>query len=54
MKRLKLADFKVKNLKKDKAQEVDQLLGQVLGDCHDTGTSKGSGIYKYSNITIKR
>ncbi|MGH1335785.1 MAG: hypothetical protein ACRBFS_06625 [Aureispira sp.] len=35
MKRLKLDDFKAKNLKKDDAQQVDQLLGQVLGDCHD-------------------
>ncbi|MFK7796161.1 MAG: hypothetical protein AB8E82_01835 [Aureispira sp.] len=34
MKRLKLDDFKAKNLKQD-AKQVDQLLGQVLGDCHD-------------------
>lgn len=34
MKRLKLDDFKAKNLKNN-SQQVDQLLGQVLGDCHD-------------------
>ena len=34
MKRLKLDDFKSKNLQQD-AKQVDQLLGQVLGDCHD-------------------
>lgn len=35
MKRLKLEDFVTKNLKKGTAPSVDQLLGQVLGDCHD-------------------
>ncbi|MGH1335786.1 MAG: hypothetical protein ACRBFS_06630 [Aureispira sp.] len=55
MKRLKLDDFKAKNLKKNNAQQIDQLLGQVLGDCHDSGTSSnGSGIHKFSNVTIKR
>ncbi|MFK7796159.1 MAG: hypothetical protein AB8E82_01820 [Aureispira sp.] len=38
MKRLKLEDFKVKNLKQE-TNQIDQLLGQVLGDCHD-GTVK--------------
>ncbi|MGH1335784.1 MAG: hypothetical protein ACRBFS_06620 [Aureispira sp.] len=35
MKRLKLAAFKAKNIDQKRLQEVDQLLGQVLGDCHD-------------------
>lgn len=35
MKRLKLEDFKVKNLKKDKSKQVEQLLGQILGNCQD-------------------
>ncbi|BDS13645.1 hypothetical protein [Aureispira anguillae] len=35
MKRLKLDDFKSKNLKKDDQAATDKLLGQVLGDCHD-------------------
>lgn len=43
MKRLKLDDFKAKNLKKDNANQVDQLLGQVLGDCHDKKTGLGGG-----------
>lgn len=35
MKRLKLEDFKLKNLKEEKNETTNQLLGQVLGDCHD-------------------
>lgn len=35
MKRLKLKDFKLKNLKNDSEQSTEKLLGQVLGDCHD-------------------
>ena len=43
MKRLKLDDFQAKNLKKDTTQDVEQLLGQVLGDCHDGGGSSNGG-----------
>lgn len=43
MKRLKLEAFKNKNLKEEQTKQVDQLLGQVLGDCHDGQTSSGSG-----------
>jgi len=35
MKRLQLDDFKSKHIKVNQTSEVDQLLGQVLGDCHD-------------------
>lgn len=42
MKRLKLDDFKAKNLKKDDFKKADQLLGQVLGDCHDDSDSGSS------------
>ncbi|MBL4648924.1 MAG: hypothetical protein JKY03_04280 [Aureispira sp.] len=34
MKRLKLDDFKLKNLKEDKTV-TDKLLGNALSDCHD-------------------
>lgn len=34
MKRLKLAAFQAKQTQNDTAN-MDQLLGQVLGDCHD-------------------
>lgn len=34
MKRMKLGAFKAKQLQKTSAQ-MDQLLGQVLGNCHD-------------------
>ncbi|MBL4648925.1 MAG: hypothetical protein JKY03_04285 [Aureispira sp.] len=34
MKRLKLDDFKLKNLKEDKTV-TDKLLGTALSDCHD-------------------
>ena len=34
-KRLKLDDFKTKNLNKADQGATDKLLGQVLGDCHD-------------------
>jgi hypothetical protein len=44
MKRLKLDAFKAKNLKKETTQQVDELLGQVLGDCHDQPKKSGSGI----------
>ncbi|MFK7796160.1 MAG: hypothetical protein AB8E82_01825 [Aureispira sp.] len=50
MKRLKLDDFKSKNFKEENALKIDQLLGQVLGDCH----ASQSGLSKFSNITIKR
>ena len=40
MKRLNLEVFKAKNLKKGTAatsdKTTDKLLGQVLGDCHDS------------------
>lgn len=39
MKRLKLEDFKLKNLKKEESTKTDQLLGQVLGDCHECNGS---------------
>lgn len=35
MKRLKLEDFKLKNLKENDENSAEKLLGQVLGDCHD-------------------
>lgn len=35
MKRLKLEDFKLKNLKETSKNSTDGLLAQVLGDCHD-------------------
>jgi hypothetical protein len=34
MKRLKLDDFKLKNLKEE-TTVTDKLLGQALSDCHD-------------------
>lgn len=47
MKRLKLEDFKAKKLtnQADETTEskVDQLLGQVLGDCHDDDTDNNNG-----------
>lgn len=45
MKRLKLEAFKAKQTQKETTQKLDQLLGQVLGDCHDEPkprTSSGS------------
>ena len=42
MKRLKLDAFKSKNLNKDNTRQIDQLLGQVLGDCHDKKRSGGT------------
>ena len=39
MKRLKLDDFKSK-LNKD-IEATDKLLGQALGDCHDSHTHSG-------------
>lgn len=42
MKRLKLDAFKAKNINSNKIQPIDQLLGQVLGDCHDQPNSSGS------------
>ena len=51
MKRLKLDDFKAKNLK-DKSQKADQLLGQVLGDCHDQSDDSGDGGDKFQNPYI--
>ena len=51
MKRLKLEAFKVKNAKVFQTKKVDQLLGQVLGDCHDSQTSSGgSGGYNVGEI----
>lgn len=52
MKRLKLEDFKSKNLKEEKIQEVEQLLGQVLGDCHDEpqNSSSREGGYNVGEI----
>ena len=44
-KRLKLAVFKAKNINQKELQKVDQLLGQVLGDCHDNHGNK-NGIPK--------
>ena len=38
MKRLNLSDFKTKN---NNAAQADQLLGQVLGNCHDGNNSGG-------------
>lgn len=40
MKRLKLEDFRIKNLMDESEERTEddkknQLLGQVLGDCHD-------------------
>ncbi len=35
MQRLKLNDFKLKNLKDEEGKHAQKLLGQVLGDCHD-------------------
>ncbi|WMX14208.1 MULTISPECIES: hypothetical protein [unclassified Aureispira] len=47
MKRLKLEDFKAKKLtnQADETTEskVDQLLGQVLGDCHDDDIDNNNG-----------
>lgn len=34
-KRLSLATFEIRKGKEEKQQLVEQLLGQVLGDCHD-------------------
>lgn len=39
MKRLKLAAFQAKSMPQDPAV-VDQLLGQVLGNCHDKKQQK--------------
>lgn len=39
MKRLNLNDFKLKSLKKEKKRDTNQLLGQVLGNCHDPSPS---------------
>lgn len=51
MKRLKLEAFKAKNLKKESLVKVDQLLGQVLGDCHDEPKSSGdSGGYNVGEV----
>lgn len=36
MKRLNLEAFKAKNIKPETKQTTDKLLGQVLGDCHDS------------------
>lgn len=33
--RWSLEVFKAKKLKEDKQQQTEQLLGQILGDCHD-------------------
>lgn len=41
MKRLSLNDFAKKQPNTTKA--ADQLLGQVLGDCHDQGGKSGGG-----------
>lgn len=46
MKRLKLEDFKVKNLQEENTQKTEVLLGQVLGDCHD-GEDDGHGVGYY-------
>ncbi|WMX14217.1 MULTISPECIES: hypothetical protein [unclassified Aureispira] len=35
MQRLKLNDFKLKNLNAVDEKRAEKLLGQVLGDCHD-------------------
>ncbi|BDS13648.1 hypothetical protein [Aureispira anguillae] len=51
MKRLKLDDFKSKNLKKENQTTTDKLLGQVLGDCHDhIHTREGSAKASIQNI----
>ena len=51
MKRLKLEAFKVKNAKVFQTKKVDQLLGQVLGDCHDSQTSSGgTGGYNVGDL----
>lgn len=42
MKRLKLDDFKSKKVTQKNKQLLDQVLGQVLGDCHDQPNSSGS------------
>ena len=41
MKRLNLEDFKSKNTISASPEQVDALLGQVLGNCHDQ-TSEGN------------
>ena len=46
MKRLKLKDFKTKNLKQTNSNSIDQLLGQVLGDCHDSKSTTSSSLRK--------
>ncbi len=48
MKRLTLAAFQAKNITAKQHQQVDQLLGQILGDCHDensSGSTRGGGNY---------
>lgn len=43
MKRLTLDSFKAKNLDKSHTQQVDLLLGQVLGDCHTDSSASDEG-----------
>ncbi|WMX14214.1 MULTISPECIES: hypothetical protein [unclassified Aureispira] len=44
MQRLKLDDFKLKNLKDEKETKANHLLGQVLGDCHDISGCDWCGV----------
>ena len=41
MKRLNLKAFKAQKTAADQKEQINQLLGQVLGNCHDE--SSGSG-----------
>lgn len=61
MKRLKLEDFKAKNLKEEQTVSTEQLLGQVLGDCHDeikdfdgVGVTTGGYISDGSYVRLKQ
>lgn len=54
MKRLKLEDFKLKNLEKEKKTSTNVLLGQVLGDCHDEpGCTWVGAMGFYQDLIIK-
>jgi len=43
MKRLNLAAFKAQKTTQDHSTKVNQLLGQVLGNCHDGNSGSGGG-----------
>lgn len=46
-KRLKLEDFKTKKLQPSNQQEVELLLGQVLGNCQDGVQEPDYGLPEY-------